>query len=76
MVAVEGIGHQHHVTLGGEAAAHVAEDGAETEDVGPDQDGGPGALAGWVEEGGVGDAGCHGDFDVFLYDLGLCVRGR
>ena len=41
---VEGVHHQHDIALAGQAAPHVAESGAKTHDVGPDQHGGPLAL--------------------------------
>jgi len=62
--AVEGIGDQHHVASSGESLPEGAEDGAQAENVGPDQHAGPGAFTFGIEERRVGNALGHGDVDV------------
>ena len=72
-LAVEGIGHQHDIALGGQPAAHVAEHRAQAADVRPDQHGRPLALALRIEERGIAGPVGGLDVDVLLRDGGLGV---
>ena len=64
---VVGVRNQHDIALAGQSTAHVAERLPEADDVGPEQHGGPAALAFGIVEGRVGDA-VGGLYVHFLLD--------
>ncbi len=74
--AVEGVGHQHHITLACQAAAHIAERWAQAHNVGPHQNCRPASLACRVKQHGITAAVGGFHLDVFLHDIGLGQSGR